>query len=230
MQPRKIDQGTGARARVEAVLAAFDGEVTRMRSAFAELAAESMNADRVADRVKRKLVHMASLDQFMRKQIEEVEAHGFSTEEAQLFWAEFDLRWEAIDSNNREELKELLKHNDWFTISEFGHEADRSAWLIAQHADRDVDFQKRVLTILEKLFPLGETSGSNYAYLYDRVAVAENRPQRFGTQGRCVGPGRWEPWPSEDPLNLQARRDAMGLGSLEDNIRRVSKLCHGSDG
>jgi hypothetical protein len=61
------------------------------------------------------------------------------------------------------------------------------------------------------------------------VAVAEEKPQRFATQGRCLGPGRWEPWPSEEPEQLKARRDAMGLEPVEDNIRRVSQYCHESE-
>ncbi len=213
-------------SRVATALLAFDDEVARMRRAFDELPVDPKDLNWV----KRKLVHMADVDQFMRRRIDDMQVRGYSEEETRQFWEEFNKRWEAIDSLNRDELKGLLKHYDWFKISEFGSAADQAAWLLAQHADRDLEFQKQVLLILEKLFPLGETSGANFAYLYDRVAVAENRPQRFGTQGRCVGPGRWEPWPSEDPQNLQARRDAMGLGPLEENIRRVSMQCHGMTG
>ena len=222
---KKGDQAAPSSARVKAVLRTFDDEVARMRHAFDNCPGDSKDIKWV----KRKLVHMAAVDQFMRLQIEHIHARGFYEPETQLFWEGFDERWVAIDLKNREELKELLSRYEWFKISEFGPEADHAAWLIAQHADRDVHFQKQVLQTLEKLLPLGETSGSNYAYLYDRVAVAENRLQRFGTQGRCVGPGRWEPWPSEEPQDLQARRDALGLGPLEENIRRVSKQCPGTD-
>lgn len=213
-------------SRVETALLTFDDEVTGMRRSFHALPRDANDREWI----KIKLGHMAAVDQFLRHQIEDVQIRGYSEEETQQFWAEFSKRWESIDSQNREDLKNLLTLYDWFKISEFGPEADQAAWLLVQHADRDVDFQKRVLQILDKLLPSGETSGSNFAYLYDRVAVAENRPQRFGTQGRCVGPGRWEPWPSEDPHDLQARRDALGLGPLEENIRRVSKLCRGMDG
>lgn len=213
-------------SRVATALLAFDEEVARRRRAFDGSAADPKDLDWV----KRKLAHMADVDQFLRRQVDDAQVRGYAKEEFDLFWEEFNKRWEAIDSLNTEGLKGLLKHHDWFKISEFGAEADQAAWLLAQHADRDLGFQRQVLSILERLLPSGETSGSNYAYLYDRVAIAEHRPQRFGTQGRCVGPGRWEPWPSEDPRNLQARRDTMGLGPLEENIRRVSLQCHGMTG
>lgn len=226
MRSDDLDPGPKPGSRVEATLLAFDAEVTRLHRAFNEIPGDMKDTSWV----KRKLSHMATVDQFLRRQIDGIHALNFSEDETRSFWVGFNLRWEAVDLRNREELKELLTHFEWFKISEFGQEADQAAWLIAQHADRDVQFQKKILLILEKLQPMGETSGANYAYLYDRVAVAENRLQRFGTQGRCMGPGRWEPWPSEDPEGLQARRDALGLGPLEDNIRRVSKQCQGIDG
>lgn len=58
----------------------------------------------------------------------------------------------------------------------------------------------------------GDADPQNYAYLYDRVAVAENRPQRFGTQ---FGPDR-EPRPIEDEANVDARRKAIGLGTMAE--------------
>jgi hypothetical protein len=212
--------------RVAADLQAFDDEVARMRRAFDALPGDPNDREWV----KRKLAHMSAVDQFMRLQIDVLRSRGYSDEEAGLFWEGFGGRWESIDRGNQAELEKLLELYEWFKISEFGPEAEADAWLLAQHADHDLRFQKRILSILERLLPSGETSGTSFAYLYDRVAVAENRPQRFGTQGRCVGPGRWEPWPSEEPQALQARRDALGLGPIEENIRRVSEQCRGPEG
>jgi len=122
----------------------------------------------------------------------------------------------AIDETNTAWLKADLKAHRWYTISASGAEADKMAWLLAQHADRDRPFQREVLKILEGLLPTHETSASNYAYLYDRLADAEKRPQRYGTQGRC-GPGQaWEPLPIEDPENVDKVRASVGLGPLAE--------------
>jgi hypothetical protein len=93
-----------------------------------------------------------------------------------------------------------------------------AAWLLVQHADRDVAFQTEMLRILEPLVPARETAQSNYAYLHDRVAVNSGRPQRYGTQGRCTAAGVWEPREVEQPEQLDERRAAVGLGPEADYI------------
>ncbi len=117
----------------------------------------------------------------------------------------------ATDIDNTAWLKVQLPESGWFRISVYGPSADKNAWLLVQHADHDVAFQKQVLSLLEPLVPLKETSPGNYAYLYDRVAVAEKRPQRYGTQGRCVGDKKWKAFEAEDPDQLDARRASVGL-------------------
>ena len=71
--------------------------------------------------------------------------------------------------------------------------------------------QREVLGMLEKLLEAKETSRQNYAYLYDRVASAEDRPQRYGTQGRCVGPAKWEPNELEHPEGIDELDQQPGL-------------------
>ncbi len=97
--------------------------------------------------------------------------------------------------------------------------------LKAAGADRDRPFQRHVLTLLEPLVAAGETSRSNYAYLYDRIAVGENRPQRYGSQGRCVAQGVWAPNDLEDPDRVQALRDENDLGSLAEYIAHMHQYC-----
>lgn len=118
-----------------------------------------------------------------------------------------------VDNANLQWLKADLAAHGWPKISQYGAGADSQAWLLVQHADQDLPFQREVLTLLEALLPAKETSAKNYAYLYDRVAVAEGRPQRYGTQGHCTGPGTWASREVEDPANLDKRRAEMGLNS-----------------
>lgn len=99
----------------------------------------------------------------------------------------------------------------WPLISLYGQQMDSDAWLLVQHADRNLEFQKYVLATLEKLLLSKDTSTRNYAYLFDRVAVAEKRPQQYGTQGHCSKNQAWEPFEIEDIANLDSRRASMGL-------------------
>lgn len=132
---------------------------------------------------------------------------------------------------NTTDLKELLKIYDWFKITEFGKKTDIQAWLIVQHADQDHEFQENILKILEQLYPVYETSPSNYAYLHDRVASSFNdpsemKPQRYGTQGHCAGPGQWEPWPLENQDKVDELRKSVGLGTMEEYKKMFKDICH----
>lgn len=135
----------------------------------------------------------------------------------------------GVDQANTAWLKGQLNEIGWFTISRFGKEADAAAWLLVQHADQDRAFQGEVLAKLESLTATGETDKRNYAYLFDRVAQARGGPQRYGTQGRCVGPGAWEPFPVEAPDQLDARRTSIGLMTEAEYKAFFKNICAGAD-
>ena len=73
--------------------------------------------------------------------------------------------------------------------------------------------QKKVLKILKRLSPLGETRPANYAYLYDRVQVNSKESQLYGTQFAHVDFEKkiTELATTHDPKNLDQRRMEMGL-------------------
>ncbi len=129
------------------------------------------------------------------------------------------------DRGNTAWLKSDLAAHGWPKLSTDGADMAGDAWLLVQHADHDPAFQKQVLPMLEALLPAKEVAGKSYAYLYDRVAMHDNRPLRYGSQGRCNGVGAWEPLPVEDPATLDARRAAVGLGPEADYIQKFAKTC-----
>lgn len=128
----------------------------------------------------------------------------------------------GVDEANTAWLKARLKVHGWFTIPEYGREADLAAFLIVQHADQDPAFQAEILPQLEKLALEGKTKPSNTAMLFDRVAIGERRPQRYGSQGGCTGAGAWTPLKTEDPANLDQRRAAMGLPPIAEYVAGIS--------
>lgn len=130
-----------------------------------------------------------------------------------------------IDGDNTAWLKADVAANGWFTISATGERASSAAWLMAQHADRDRDFQRHVLALMEPLVAAGEVTRGNYAYLWDRIAVSENRPQRYGTQGRCTAPGKWEPDEIEDRTRVEALREEAEIGSLVEYEAHMQPHC-----
>lgn len=213
--------------KVDEDLSRYDKTVQEMKSEMAKLEPDP----RDKSWVKAKLESMFQIDQYMRAFWNTPYQNQYNEEEKEFFNKQFGPRFESVDVGNTAEIKKLLTIYEWFKISEFGEKADNQAWLLVQHADYDHEFQKSVLRILEKLYPIKETKPINYAYLYDRVAAsyqnAEKRIlQRYGTQGSCVGPGRWEPNPIEDPANLDKRRLAMGMPKMSEYMEAFKDIFH----
>jgi hypothetical protein len=129
------------------------------------------------------------------------------------------------DAANTAWMKREIDSAGWFVISKYGEQADGAAFLIVQHADRDPAFQAEVLALLADLRDKGETRPSSYAYLYDRVAVAQKRPQRYATQGGCTAPGVWTPRAYEHPSEIDKVRASVGLMTLAEYAAGFKDLC-----
>jgi len=117
----------------------------------------------------------------------------------------------AIDDVNLKILKSIIARYSWHELKACGgKDAQLHAWLLVQHADRDTPFQHAVLVKMRAAFLAGEVSATDYAYLVDRVATNEKKPQTFGTQGACDG-NAWKPDPIVASQGLDARRHEVGL-------------------
>ena len=134
--------------------------------------------------------------------------------------AENSARVEAIDRKTTARMKELVATVGWPGRSLVGRNAANAAWCLVQHADHDVAFQRECLPLIERAVADGQAEPDHAAYLYDRIAVAERRPQRYGTQ---YGPDG-HPQPIEDGANVDARRAAVGLEPLAEYDARMQAL------
>jgi hypothetical protein len=135
-------------------------------------------------------------------------------------------RMKAIDMKNTARMKEIVAQVGWPTKTLVGEKATRAAFLLVQHADLDVAFQKQCLPMLEKSVAAGEGSAKDLAYLTDRVLVAEGKPQRYGTQFHTVE-GKLVPRPIEDEANVDARRAAVGLGTMAEYSAQMQRMASG---
>ncbi|MDP1736291.1 MAG: hypothetical protein Q8L23_02500 [Caulobacter sp.] len=131
-----------------------------------------------------------------------------------------------IDAENKLWLKATLARIGWFRISIYGSSASHVAWLIVQHADQDPTWQKEVLEVLRPLAAQGEVSWRDVAYLEDRIAAAESRPQVYGTQGKCQS-GAWSPFEISDPEQVDERRIAIGLAPIDEYAKQFKDMCSG---
>lgn len=164
-------------------------------------AAHEQEENNVRDRqLRRELLALFDEDQVARK------AFIANMKDAALH-----ARVKEIDRKTTARVKEVIAKQGWPGKTLVGQEAAHAAWLLIQHADADRAFQQQCLALIEKAADAGEATKADFAYLYDRVAVAENRPQRFGTQYKDGKPA-----PIEDEARVDERRKAIGLGTMAD--------------
>jgi hypothetical protein len=128
------------------------------------------------------------------------------------------------DQDRTDRLEEIVGEHGWPGYDLVGKEGEDAAWTIAQHSDLDPEFQAEALELLRAAVDAGQASPGNLAYLEDRVAVAEDRPQVYGTQVGCGADGP-VPQPIEDPDGVEQRRADAGLGTLEDYLTEMTEIC-----
>lgn len=119
------------------------------------------------------------------------------------------------DSENLNRLKEIVEAGGFPDTAKVGRDGVAAAWLIVQHADKDHDFQARMLERMKPLADRGELAPQDYAMLEDRVRIAQGHPQRYGSQFRALE-GVNHPQPIEDLGGVDARRAKLGLLPLRD--------------
>jgi hypothetical protein len=124
-------------------------------------------------------------------------------------------------------LEEVYVAYGWPKRSVFGTKAENSFWRLVQHQTDDV--LASMLPALKAAVDAGEASYRNYAYTFDRVQVAGDKPQHWGTQAYCSADGTPIFYPSDDPQNLDARRAELKLGPAADYVKELRSLCARSD-
>lgn len=122
---------------------------------------------------------------------------------------------------NTTRLKEIIAEIGWPTTTLVGA-ASFKAWLLAQHSDHDLEFQKQCLELM-KAEPAGVLP-ENIAYLEDRVRVNEGRQQLYGTQFYTDDDGVFGPRPIEDPDRLEVRRKEAGMGPFSEYEKKMFEV------
>ncbi len=131
-------------------------------------------------------------------------------------------RLEAVDSKHRPEIEQIFGRYGWPKRSLVGKDAGHDFWLLVQH--QPLEFQQRMLPELEAAMRQGEASRSDYAYLYDRVRIGEGKPQRWGTQLKCVN-GLPVLSPVDDPAGLDERRRELRMPPIKDYLSGMKAFC-----
>lgn len=124
-------------------------------------------------------------------------------------------RMEAVHFKNAARLREFIERHGWPAEDIAGKDGAEAAWLIAQHAIGEPDFQRQALRRMQECAANRRIPAWHAAYLEDRIAMYEGRPQRFGTQWiDDPGDGRSRPWTLADPRRVNELRASVGLPDL----------------
>lgn len=171
----------------------------------------------IDEALQRELVDMLRTDQSGRVTIQAAQTeHGFDSAEVKALW---EAQYE-VDRRNLQRLKEIVAAHGWPGRSLVGPQAESVGFIIIQHADHAT--QVEYLPMLKQAVADGELQGQALAFLEDRILVAEGKKQLYGTQLRwSAETGQLELAPLEDEANVDARRAELGLGPLEEYVKRV---------
>ena len=121
----------------------------------------------------------------------------------------------AVHDSNAARLRAIIEKHGWPTERLVGTDGANAAHRIAQHSINHPDFMRECRKLLDEASAKGEVPRWQFAYIDDRIRVYEGLPQRYGTQWRG-GPDGLEPYPIENPSQVDERRSALGLPPLAE--------------
>jgi len=124
-------------------------------------------------------------------------------------------RMEATHIKNAARLRELIAEHGWPAEDLAGPDGAEAAWLIAQHSIGLPQFMRTALRLIQACIKQGRVPAWHAAFLEDRIALYEGRPQRFGTQSiDDPRDGCSRPWTIADADHVNDLRASIGLRPL----------------
>jgi hypothetical protein len=125
-----------------------------------------------------------------------------------------------INEKNLGELEILLVKNGWPKRSEVGPEAAGAAFFVLQHSNAEA--QQKYISMFEECCRENEASWQQYALMFDRMRMNQNRPQRYGTHSYLdpKAGSTNELYPLEDESRVDEWRNEIGLEPLKDYLAR----------
>jgi len=132
---------------------------------------------------------------------------------------DFMRRFHHTDSVCLVRMEKIIAEHGWPKRSMVGRTGASAVFLVIQHAP--LETQERYFPMLEAAVADGEARAADMALMIDRILMRKGLPQRYGSQVRPdPQTGERDFFPIEDPANVNARRDSVGLGPIEDYARR----------
>jgi archaellum component FlaC len=128
---------------------------------------------------------------------------------------------EELHNKNAKVLNDIIDTIGYPTIDKVGKEANEATWLVIQHSIGQPEFMKKCVKLLEISVSKNNSDSKNLAYLTDRIAVLEGKPQLYGTQFDWDKFGSFSPNPFDDLNKVNERRKSIGLNTIEEQTEII---------
>jgi hypothetical protein len=128
-----------------------------------------------------------------------------------------------LHNKNAKILNDIIDIIGYPTTDKVGKEANEATWLIIQHSIEQPEFMKKCATLLEVAISENKADPINLAYLTDRIAVFEGKPQLYGTQFDWDENGDLSPNPFDNISKVNERRRSIGLNTLKEQTEIIRK-------
>ena len=136
-------------------------------------------------------------------------------------WNKFQ---DSVFITHKARLEEIFDEFGFPGYDLVGNEGSNNFWVMVQHSDKDVQFQTRVLEKLEIEVKNKNADGRNFGLLTDRVKLNSGETQVYGTQVRYNSRGQAYPMPLHDSVNVNKRREEVGLEPLEQYLDMMTLM------
>jgi hypothetical protein len=125
------------------------------------------------------------------------------------------------DSINLVKVAKILDEKGWLGKDVIGAQANQTLFLVIQHSP--LKYQQKYLPMMREAVKKGNATPGNLAYLEDRVALREGRPQIYGSQSaRNKMTKKSYVSPMIDPDNVDKRRAEVGLGTMVEYAAKLN--------
>ena len=126
--------------------------------------------------------------------------------------------WEKIlykDSINLLKVKNIINTYGWLGPDVVGKRGAQTIFLVIQHGDSLT--QVTYFPVMKKAVKKGKARPQDLAYLEDRILTKQGKKQIYGSQVKLNNEtGKFEFYPIKDEPNVNKRRAAVGLDSMEN--------------
>ena len=131
---------------------------------------------------------------------------------------------EELHIKNEEKLEKIIDKIGFPDKEKVGEEGYDATWLVIQHAISKPKFMKKCAKLLKNVIKKKQASVIHLAYLEDRIAVLEDKPQLYGTQFDWDENGQLSPNLYDKLKKANQRRLSIGLNTLEEQIEIIRKI------